>query len=124
MDWEVIFMSSAELWEQIIERAQIQAFEIHTVPLNKREPLWFRVNSDGNVVIISQSRDNVPSSSLKVSRIISYQEFDRIYPYYDLRRKGDAISQEVGRKSVNTVYIYGLIADALDEHSRKLDCNR
>ncbi|ETT45411.1 hypothetical protein BSK66_10175 [Paenibacillus odorifer] len=112
-------MNSAELWRQIIERAQNQAFEIHTVPQNKREPLWFRVSSDGNHLIISQAGDHVPSSTLKVPRIISFQEFDKIYPYYDLRRKGESISQEVGRKSMNTAYIYGLIADVLDEHSRE-----
>ncbi|MUT65658.1 hypothetical protein [Paenibacillus sp. NEAU-GSW1] len=108
-------MGSAELWNQIIERAKSQDFEIHTVPQNKREPLWFRITSDGNTVKISQAKDNMPSSALKMPRTITFQEFDRVYPYYDLRLKGTSISQEVGRKSVNTVYIYGLIADALTQ---------
>jgi len=56
--------------------------------------------------------DNVPSTTLKMPRTITYEEFNRIYPYYDLRLKGEAVSQEALRKSVNTVYIYGLIADA------------
>lgn len=106
-------MNSGELWNQIIERAKNEAFEIHTVPQNKREPLWYRISSDGNAVIISPARDNGPSSTLKMPRAITYEEFDRIYPYYELRLKGASVSQEAVSKSVNTVYIYGLIADAL-----------
>jgi hypothetical protein len=105
-------MSSGKLWNQIIERAKNQAFEIHTVPQNKREPLWYRISSDGNAVIISQALDNRPSSTLKMPRAITYEEFDRIYPYYELRLKGVAVSHKAVSKSVNTVYIYGLIADA------------
>ncbi|TMV49572.1 hypothetical protein FE783_13815 [Paenibacillus mesophilus] len=106
-------MLSSEAWNQIIERAKIQEFEIHTVPQNKRAPLWFRISTDGNIVIISQAKDNAPSSTLKMPRTISFDEFDRIYPYYQLRLNGSSVSQEAVRKSVNTVYIYGLIADAL-----------
>mgnify|MGYP000035348039 CR=1 FL=1 len=106
-------MHVLEIWNRIIERASSQAYEIHTVPQNKRTPLWFRVSTNGSAVIISQALDNVPSSTLKMPRTITFEEFERIFPYYHLRLKGASISQEAVRKSVNTVYIYGLIADVL-----------
>lgn len=109
-------MSSAVLWERIIERARALEFEISTVPLSRRTPLWFRVSSKGSALFISQAKDNTPSSTLKMPRRITYEEFERVYPYYELRRKGAAVSQDVVAKSVNTVYIYGLIADALTRH--------
>lgn len=106
-------MQALETWNRIIERAQSQSFEIHTVPQNKRAPLWFRVSTDGNTLIISQAKDNVPSSTLKMPRTITLKEFERIYPYYHLRLKGASVSHEVMSKSVNSVYIYGLIEDVL-----------
>ncbi|MGO4371587.1 hypothetical protein AB4Z21_12465 [Paenibacillus sp. MCAF20] len=106
-------MNVIEKWNRIIERANNQPFEIHTVPQNKRAPLWFRVSTDGTTLIISQAKDNVPSSTLKMPRTITFKEFERIYPYYHLRLKGASVSQEVMSKSVNSVYIYGLIADVL-----------
>lgn len=106
-------MQALETWNRIIERAQSQSLEIHTVPQNKRAPLWFRVSTDGTALIISQAKDNVPSSTLKMPRTITFEEFERIFPYYHLRLNGNSVSQEVMRKSVNSVYIYGLIADAL-----------
>ncbi|KIL37214.1 hypothetical protein SD71_00285 [Cohnella kolymensis] len=109
-------MSSAVLWERIIERARASEFEIPTAPRVRKTPLWFRVSSKGNALFISQAKDNAPSSSLKMPRRITYDEFERIYHYYDLRLKGAAVSQEVLAKSVNTVYIYGLIADARSGH--------
>jgi hypothetical protein len=105
-------MSSAELWSQIVDRTKITEFEIPTVPIVKRTPLWFRVSSHGNALLIHPAEDHTPSSTLKMPRRIKFEEFDRIYKYYDLRLKGAAISQEALSKSVNTVYIYGLIADA------------
>lgn len=106
-------LQALEAWNRIIERAQSQSFEVHTVPQNKKTPLWFRVSTDGNKLIISEAKDNGPSSTLKMSRTITFKEFERIYPYYHVRLKGTSVSQEVMSKSVNSVYIYGLIADAL-----------
>lgn len=106
-------LQALEAWNRIIERAQSQSFEVHTVPQNKKTPLWFRVSTDGNKLIISEAKDNEPSSTLKMSRTITFKEFERIYPYYYVRLKGTSVSQEVMSKSVNSVYIYGLIADEL-----------
>jgi hypothetical protein len=108
-------MDSAKLWSRIIERATIQAFEIHTVPQSNRKPLWFRISSDGSSLFVSQAKDHTPSSTLKMPRTITFQEFNRIFPYYELRLQGTSVSKEAGQKSVNTVYIYGLIADVLDK---------
>jgi hypothetical protein len=108
-------MNSAELWKQIIERARSEAYEIHTVPQSNRQPLWCRISSDGGTLIICKAKDNVPSSRLKIPRAITFEEFDRIFPYYEMRLKGASVSKEAGQKSVNTVYIYGLIADALSQ---------
>lgn len=104
-------MHATEAWNRIIERASSQPFEIHTVPQNKRAPLWFQVSTDGTTLIISQAKDNVPSSTLKMPRTITFKEFERIFPYYYLRLQGTSVSQEAVSKSVNTVYIYGLIAN-------------
>ncbi len=106
-------MQVLEMWNRIIERAKSQSFEIHTVPQNKKTPIWFRVSTDGTTLIISQAKDNVPSCTLKMPRTITFKEYERIYPYYHLRLKGTSVSQEVTSKSVNSVYIYGLIADVL-----------
>jgi len=102
-----------EMWNWIVERANSQPFEIHTVPQNKRTPLWFQVSTNGTILIINQAQHNIPSSTLKISRTITFEEFERIYPYYYLRSKGASVSKEVMNKSVNSVYIYGLIADVL-----------
>lgn len=106
-------MQALETWNRIIEHTQSHSFEIHTVPQSKKTPLWFRVSTDGTKLIISEAKDNGPSSTLKMSRTITFKEFERIYPYYHERLKGTSVSQEVTSKSVNSVYIYGLIADAL-----------
>jgi hypothetical protein len=112
---EEIDMSSAVLWKLIVERTTQSDLEIPTVPLVRRAPLWFRIRSNANAVYINQARENTPSSTLKMPRTITYQEFERIYPYYEQRLKGTAVSQEAASKSVNTVYIYAMIAYAISQ---------
>lgn len=86
-------MNPVALWSRILERATIE-FEIPTVPIVRRTPLWFRVSLDGNVLLIYQAQNNAPSSKLKIPRL-----------------KGASISQKAIGKSVNIAYIYGLIAN-------------
>lgn len=75
--------------------------------------MWFRVNIQGDLLIISNSKFNSPSAKLSDERKISYKDFEFVFGYYDRWKKGETgVRHEVSRKSRNTAYIFALIAEA------------
>lgn len=105
-------MSPHDLWDNIIHKAEESEFEIHTIPKNKSIPRWFLVGADGNCVIIKKAITNRPSVELSTDRRITFKDFNLVYDFYKLWKKGTVgIRHEVSQRSRNTAYIFSLIAE-------------
>ena len=100
-------------WARILSETNI-GIDLHTLPLKRKEYLWFFVKSDGKHVIVTNSVNRQPSSILKNPRKISYKEFLGMYPLYFRRKNGEQVSNEAKLISRNQVYIYSLIGKFLD----------
>lgn len=57
-------MDAKALWENLIKKARVSEFEIHTVPQNNSTTLWFQAGVQGSYLIISKARSNSPSVNL------------------------------------------------------------
>ena len=98
-----------KVWQEIKDDLQRNPRDIPTVPKQKKEPLWFHASSDGNYVYISNAKTHRPSSSIKGIRNLSEAEFERIYPIHIRREKGEAVSKEAAKATMNQVYWYGIL---------------
>lgn len=102
-------MDVEKAWNTIIENLRGKAIELHTVPKTKKIPLWFTASTDGNIVFIDKAVDNKPSSNLSMKRRLTYKTFEKVYPLYLRRAKGEHVSSEVAHITVDQVYFFSLI---------------
>lgn len=106
-------MSAETFWNHLRAKASLSEFEIHTVPQNKSVPLWFVVGKKDKHLVIKKAKRHSPSVKISMDRIITFKDFEYVYRFYERGLKGDTSSrQEAAKKSQNTAYIYGLIAEA------------
>jgi hypothetical protein len=102
-------MNTQDAWNQIISGLSVGPQEFPTVPKNKRNPVWFTASCHSNVVYIDKATKNKPASNLTGKRILNYKIFEKIYPLYLRREKGEPVSHEATSVTVDQVYYYSLI---------------
>lgn len=102
-------MTSQEAWLRIVTHLQTKSIEFPTVPKIKRDPVWFEATTDGEMILINSAKNNRPSSQLTMQRKLSYKVFEKVYPLYLRRTKGDAVSIEALKATVDQVYYFSLI---------------
>jgi hypothetical protein len=102
-------MSPLEAWNMIISKLSGQEAEFPTYPKNNREPVWFTATTDGEKIYINKATHNKPSSKLTVQRKLKYKTFEKVFPLYLKREKGESVSAEVTAITVNQVYYFSLI---------------
>lgn len=102
-------MSPLQAWTAIVKNLEGKTIELPTVPKTKKVPVWFSASANGEIVFINQAIDNQPSSKLSATRILRYNTFQKVYPLYLRREKGEPVSSEVSAITVNQVYYFSLI---------------
>jgi thymidine phosphorylase len=102
-------MTSLEAWNLIIKNLEGKTIELPTVPKTKKIPVWFSASTNGEIVIINEATEHEPSSKLSAPRILKYNTFQKVFPLYLRREKGEAVSSEVTATTVNQVYYFSLI---------------
>lgn len=100
---------SQQAWNKIINRLQGNIIELPTVPITNRVPVWFSATTDGKTIFINEAIDHNPSSKLSMQRKLNYRTFQKVYPLYLRRERGEAVSSEVTAITVNQVYYFSLI---------------
>ena len=63
----------------------------------------------GETIIITPASEHQPSSKLSAPRILKYSNFQKVFPLYLRREKGEPVSAEVTAITVNQVYYFSLI---------------
>lgn len=102
-------MNDKEAWNAIIAKLSGDKTELPTVPKTKKTPVWFSASTDGNTIFIEMAADHSPSSKLSSQRKLNYKTFQKVYPLYLRREKGESVSKEVTSITVNQVYYFSLI---------------
>jgi hypothetical protein len=108
-------MTDKEAWNAIISRLTGNKMELPTVPKNKKVPVWFSASTDGNTIFIDRATDHISSSKISSQRKLTYRTFQKVYPLYLRREKGEAVSKEVTSITVNQVYYFSLIKHLASE---------
>jgi len=104
-------MNAEKIWNNIIAQLSDSSEEIATVPRNSREPLWFSASIENGNLYINNATNHRPSTSLSIKRKISKSDFEKVYPYYFRLADGETnLVKEVAAISMNSAYIYALIA--------------
>lgn len=99
-------MNGETLWNTIITGLSSSGEEVQT-----KRGLWFRALSRDGKLYVDKAADNMPSSRLSMQRPISKKDFLFVHSYYDRWVIGEkGVSQEAGKKSMNTAYIFALIS--------------
>lgn len=103
-------MGFEKLWNKIMNELASGSIELHTVPSNRRTPLWFVASRDNDTVMISKAEKHNPSVKVSAQRMIRKKEFLTVASYYERWNAGERdLRQEVRLLSRNTAYIFGLI---------------
>lgn len=99
-------MNGETLWNKIISGLPSSGVELQT-----KTGLWFKASSERERLYVDRATEHSPSSKISVQRPISKNDFLFVYSYYARwisKEKG--IGKEVSQKSMNTAYIFALIA--------------
>lgn len=102
-------MNTQTQWQKIIQTLSEGSREFPTKPITNRTPVWFKAETNGEVVYITEATEHRPSSKLKMPRRLTFKKFDEVYPYYLRREQGEQVSQEAGAITVDQVYYYSLM---------------
>ncbi|MDR2447554.1 MAG: hypothetical protein LBD58_09775 [Treponema sp.] len=99
-----------ELWGKIINDITTHPRDLQTIPINRREGVWFHVSvSIGRVtILVDSARTKKPSSKLTQIRLLDKDEFRVMHPIYLRRKKGEEVSKEAAKTTRNQVYIYSI----------------
>lgn len=96
-------------WNSIISNLSDKVLELPTVPRTKKIPVWFSVTTDHKKIFVNVAIQHKPSSKLSIERKLTYKTFEKVYPLYLKREKGESISAEVTSITVNQVYYFSVI---------------
>lgn len=103
-------MDSKNVWNKIINKLrEQQPLELHTVPTIAKTPVWFSSATDGGTIFIDNALINSPSSKISSIRKLTYKDFEKIYPIFLRREKGESVSKEATNSTRNQVYYFSLI---------------
>lgn len=94
-------MNSNQAWNTIISKLIGKRIELPTIPKTQKTPVWFSATTDGKIIYINTATDNTPSSKLSMERKLTYEVFKKVYPLYLRREKGEQVSYEAGKATVN-----------------------
>ncbi len=102
--------SAKILWNFLKLELDSNTIEITSNPISKAViPKWFTVQYEPDQMIITPAEVHHPSSKITSPRKITFSQFEKIYPYYIKRKKGEMVSQEVIQLTQNQTYHYGLM---------------
>jgi hypothetical protein len=104
-----MIMTPKQAWETIINQLNDIPIEFHTTPLINKKHLWFSATTDGDKIYIDNSLENIPSSKISSPRKLTFKTFQKVYPFYLRREKGEQVSKAVSKITLDSVYFYSLL---------------
>ena len=82
-----------------------------TVPTTAKAPVWFYVFEEDGKVCVKNAEGHENSSHMIGVRVLEPSESKKMLDIYGRRKRGENVSKEAGKATVNQVYWYGIFAD-------------
>ena len=98
-------------YKVIVDCFEKNPHDVCTVPLNRKEPLWFYVFVKNNELWVERAKSHRNSSSLTRGRVLKESECETMIDIYQRRKDGEAVSKEATVITRNQVYWYGIFSD-------------
>ena len=98
-------------FNELIESFSRYPRDVCSVPLVKRQPVWFYVNVESGKIWINEARAHKNSSRLAARRELKESEYDDLWELFQRRKDGDPVSGPAHEKSRNSIYWFGIFAD-------------
>ena len=99
------------MWIDILNEFSKNPRDVHTVPTQKREPVWFHVFCRNTNLYIESAHEKIPASEIAGVRMINKDEYGDMLKLYHRRCNGEKVSQEAQDRTMNQVYWYGIFAE-------------
>lgn len=98
-------------WQSVLYSFKENPRDVHTVPTDKRKPLWFHVSVKNDYLIVNKAKDKQPSSQIKQERKLEQKEFAPMLDLYFKRQEGISVSSKATEITYHQVYWYGIFAE-------------
>ena len=82
-----------------------------TVPTTSKASVWFYVFEEDGKVCVKNAEGHENSSHMIGVRVLEPSESKKMLDIYGRRKRGENVSKEAGKATVNQVYWYGIFAD-------------
>lgn len=99
------------MYKDLVSSFENEPRDVCTVPLRKKEPLWFYVYSNDGNLFVEVAKYHTNSSSIKKCRLLKEIECDKMMDIYHRRKRGEAVSKEAVATTRNQIYWYGVFSD-------------
>ena len=96
-------------WDDLYDSFKKNPRSVKTHPQSNSTPKWFYAYSNGSAICIENARGKQPSCSIKGTRKLNPNEFNEVFEIYLRREKGDSVSSEITRVTLNSSYWFGVI---------------
>lgn len=107
-------MNTGELFDYLIAELERNPGDFCTVPLKKKDGVWFYAYAKDGNIYIGPSKNKLPSSTVQPC-MLKRKEFDGIYRLFLKRKEGEIVSKDAQNITRYQVYWYGLINELLKE---------
>ena len=91
-------------YNDLVNEFRANPREVSTAPINGSVPKWFFVYEMNNEVFIASGRNHANACRVNPDRRLKPSEYDIMLELYQRRKKGEPVSQEAGRQSINHSY--------------------
>ena len=95
------------IYSKILKEFRENPRDVHTVPMNKRKPMWFYVFVKDGCVFIEQAHCTSPACKVK-KRKLNENECEEMSRIYHKRQNGECVSKEAQCRTFSQVYWYGI----------------
>lgn len=98
------------MWNEIIKEFTTNPRDIHTIPMTKKEPIWFYIFVENGRLYVEGGKEHMPKSTAK-RREIKESELECMLEIYHRKLKGENVSNDATKNSRESSYWYGIFAE-------------
>jgi hypothetical protein len=100
-----------KMYQDLVSSFRTAPRDVHTVPTDGREPVWFYTYVQRGALYVESGRDHSPKSRISGRHRINEAEYEVMLNLYHRRKRGEAVSREASEATLCQVYWYGIFAD-------------
>lgn len=85
--------------------------EVPTAPINGKAPKWFYVYERRGEIFVASGREHPDVCNICPERKLQRGEFSVMLELYLRRKRGEPVSREASRQSINQSYWFGIFKE-------------